>query len=165
MFAYMESAEPPVYTSGNPDGVRRVLKGNYAFLMESLSILYNVNRYCNLTQIGDLLDQKGYGIAMRPGSPFRTIFSNEIIRMQEEGAISDLKKEWFELYPTKLREIANPDEAECPQNAPAVSTTALDVVNVGGVFIVLFIGIAISALFVMVEFFWRAKKFRREERV
>ncbi|XP_015783967.1 glutamate receptor ionotropic, kainate 2 [Tetranychus urticae] len=164
MYAYMESAEPPVYAESNSDGVRRVLKGNYAFLMESLSILYNVNRYCNLTQVGDLLDQKGYGIAMRPGSPFRTIFSNEILRLQEQGRIDALRKTWFEDYPTEIRALENPEEAACPPEILDEETSALDVANVGGVFIVLLCGIAIGTMFVIIEFVWKAKKVSRHER-
>lgn len=56
---------PSLLTSTNDEGVERVLTENYAFLMESTSIEYNVARICNLTQIGGLLDEKGYGIAMR----------------------------------------------------------------------------------------------------
>lgn len=39
--------------------------GSYAFLMESTSIEYVIERNCELTQIGGMLDSKGYGIAMR----------------------------------------------------------------------------------------------------
>jgi hypothetical protein len=41
-------------------------KGSYAFLMESTSIEYVIERNCELTQVGGLLDSKGYGIAMPP---------------------------------------------------------------------------------------------------
>lgn len=66
MWAAMESARPSVFTSSNDEGVERVLKGkrSYAFLMESTSIEYQVERNCELQQIGGLLDSKGYGIAM-----------------------------------------------------------------------------------------------------
>lgn len=36
----------------------------YAFFMESSSIKYITHRECNLTQVGDLLDAKEYGIGM-----------------------------------------------------------------------------------------------------
>lgn len=66
MWAAMESARPSVFTKSNQEGVERVSKGKrgYAFLMESTSIEYEVERNCDLTQIGGLLDSKGYGIAM-----------------------------------------------------------------------------------------------------
>lgn len=65
----MESARPSVFTTSNNEGVERVLKGKrgYAFLMESTSIEYQVERNCELQQIGGLLDSKGYGIAMPMG--------------------------------------------------------------------------------------------------
>ena len=68
--AFMESAKPSVYTkTGNQEGLDRVIKedGAYAFFMEGASIEYNVERNCELTQIGGLLDSKGYGIALPKG--------------------------------------------------------------------------------------------------
>ena len=58
--AFMESAKPSVYTATNGAGIERVRKedGMYAFFMEGASIEYNVERKCDLTQIGGLLDSK-----------------------------------------------------------------------------------------------------------
>lgn len=68
MWSFMEATRPSVFTDSNSEGVERVIKGkgNYAFLMESTSIEYVVERNCDLTQVGGLLDSKGYGIAMPP---------------------------------------------------------------------------------------------------
>jgi hypothetical protein len=41
--------------------------GLYAYLMESNSIQYQIERNCDLIQVGGLLDSKGYGIAFTPG--------------------------------------------------------------------------------------------------
>ena len=41
--------------------------GQFAFLMESNSIQYQIERNCELIQVGKLLDSKGYGIAFTPG--------------------------------------------------------------------------------------------------
>ena len=62
MWWYMEN-RPNVFVSSYEAGVQRVLEGNYAFLMESTMLEYMMQRNCNLTQIGGLLDSKGYGIA------------------------------------------------------------------------------------------------------
>lgn len=66
MYNYMTS-DPTLLTSGNPEGIERVYNGSedYAFLMESKSIEYETERKCNLTQVGDPLDDKNYGIGMR----------------------------------------------------------------------------------------------------
>lgn len=69
----MMDAKPSVFVGSNDEGVDRVLKGKYlyAFLMESTAIEYNVLRDCNLMQVGSLLDNKGYGIALPPSKfPF-----------------------------------------------------------------------------------------------
>lgn len=55
----MENKRPSVFVSTYEDGIDRVLEGNYAFLMESTMLDYAVQRDCNLTQIGGLLDSKG----------------------------------------------------------------------------------------------------------
>lgn len=56
---------PEVMTDSNPAGVKKAETGEYAFFMESTTIEYTIQRHCNLTQVGGLLDDKGYGIAMR----------------------------------------------------------------------------------------------------
>ena len=69
MWSFMESTKPGVFAQGNAEGLERVKKGNgkYAFLMESTTIEYVIERECDTTQIGGLLDSKGYGIALPPG--------------------------------------------------------------------------------------------------
>ncbi|KAJ8867175.1 hypothetical protein PR048_033039 [Dryococelus australis] len=69
MWAMMSQAKPDVFTATSLEGVERVQrsKGHYAFFMESASIEYETEHRCDLMQIGGLLDQKGYGIALPIG--------------------------------------------------------------------------------------------------
>jgi ionotropic glutamate receptor len=70
MHEFMESqTNPRVFTMSNNEGVQRVVDsdGQFAFLMESNSIQYQIERNCELIQVGKLLDSKGYGIAFTPG--------------------------------------------------------------------------------------------------
>lgn len=53
-----------VFVRSNREGVQKVLNQNYAYLMESTSLEYEVQQNCNLTQIGGVLGSKGYGIAL-----------------------------------------------------------------------------------------------------
>lgn len=81
----MESRRATVFVSTYEEGIKRVLEGNYAFLMESTMLDYAVQRDCNLTQIGGLLDSKGYGIATPKGNKsakrdFRKAFAHFIFR-------------------------------------------------------------------------------------
>ena len=67
MWVFMDSDDKN-FVGSNSAGVDRVQKenGKYAFLMESTSVEYTVERRCDLIQIGGLLDSKGYGIALPP---------------------------------------------------------------------------------------------------
>jgi len=77
MWNYMEAThersvalgEPSVsvFVRSSEEGIERVLRGSYAFLMESTMIEYNIQQNCDLMQIGGLLDSKGYGIGTQIG--------------------------------------------------------------------------------------------------
>ncbi|XP_025836785.1 glutamate receptor ionotropic, kainate 1-like [Agrilus planipennis] len=95
MWRFMESRQPSVFVQSYEEGIERVLKGNYAFLMESTMLDYVVQRDCNLTQIGGLLDSKGYGIATPKGSPWRDKISLAILELQEKGVIQILYDKWW----------------------------------------------------------------------
>ncbi|KAF2346082.1 Ionotropic glutamate receptor L-glutamate and glycine-binding domain, partial [Trinorchestia longiramus] len=68
MWQYMNST-PDVFVNSNAEGFQRVQSEDelYAFLSESTSIEYVTERFCDLVQIGGLLDSKSYGIALPPG--------------------------------------------------------------------------------------------------
>jgi hypothetical protein len=66
MFQYMK-ANPDVMMDSNPAGVEKAKQGAYGFFMESSTIEYIAQRQCGVMAVGDKLDQKGYGIAMKKG--------------------------------------------------------------------------------------------------
>lgn len=71
LYEYMMTHKDQL-TKSNEEGLERVKNGGYAFFMESSSIEYYTERTCNLTQVGDLLDDKAYGIGMRKSMSFRS---------------------------------------------------------------------------------------------
>lgn len=76
MWAAMQEARPSVFTKTNDEGVDRVLKKrDYAFLMESTTIEYRMERNCDLDKVGGLIDNKGYGIAL-PRSEYEISISH-----------------------------------------------------------------------------------------
>ena len=70
MFSFMEAHKDEVYVDGNDKGFEKVKTSNYAYLAESTTVDYTVQRNCDLTQVGGLLDSKGYGIATPQGTVF-----------------------------------------------------------------------------------------------
>uniref|UniRef100_A0A1B0G7B6 Ionotropic glutamate receptor C-terminal domain-containing protein n=1 Tax=Glossina morsitans morsitans TaxID=37546 RepID=A0A1B0G7B6_GLOMM len=85
---------PQYLTETNQEGFERVKNSKdhtYAFLMESTSIEYNTMRECSLKKIGDALDEKGYGIAMRK----KDKFNNALLELQEQGVLAKMKNKWW----------------------------------------------------------------------
>ncbi|XP_076672089.1 glutamate receptor ionotropic, kainate 2 isoform X2 [Andrena cerasifolii] len=155
MWRFMESKSPAVFVKSYEDGVKRVLEGDYAFLMESTMLDYAVQRDCNLTQIGGLLDSKGYGIATPKGSPWRDKISLAILELQEKGVIQILYDKWWK----NTGDVCNRDEKSKESKA-----NALGVENIGGVFVVLLCGLALAILVAILEFCWNSKKNTQSER-
>ncbi|XP_046446543.1 glutamate receptor ionotropic, kainate 2-like isoform X4 [Daphnia pulex] len=148
MWRFMENKKPSVFVSTYDEGIRRVLDGNYAFLMESTTLDYFVHRNCNLTQIGGLLDSKYYGIATPIGSPWRDRISLAILELQEKGVIYQLYSKWWK----NKEEVCN----KFPQGKETKTTLGVD--SIGGVFVVLLCGLAVAVLIAIIEFCWNSKK-------
>ncbi|GIY46872.1 glutamate receptor ionotropic, kainate 2 [Caerostris extrusa] len=157
MWSFMESQRPSVFTDNNLKGVERVKKGNYAFLMESTTIEFIVERNCELTQVGGLLDSKGYGIATPHGSPYRTHMSSAILKLQENGKLHVLKDLWWKKM--RLSQKCAKDDA-----TGSSSASELGLANVGGVFLVLICGVFLGCIIVVFEFVWKSRKVPSEER-
>lgn len=68
MYQVMMLNEDKVLVEENKDGLHKVQNENYAFLMESTSLLYYTERYCNVTMVGDLIDDRNYAIGMQKGA-------------------------------------------------------------------------------------------------
>lgn len=160
LFRYMESKEPTVFTSSYKEGMKRVLQGNFAFLCESSMLDYVVQRDCNLTQIGGLVDSKGYGIATPKGSRWKDRISQAILFLQEKSSIQ-VRLAYHVLYFAKivifLKMLYNKwwkgGAKVCPKTDYDPSkASALNVVNIGGIFVVLLCGLSFAILVAIAEF-------------
>jgi hypothetical protein len=67
-YYYLFFSNPDVLVKSAKEGVERVKKGGYAYILESTSNEYVRERDCDLIQIGGLLDNKGYGFGTPSGS-------------------------------------------------------------------------------------------------
>jgi len=153
--AFMESAKPSVYTSGNSAGIERVRKedGLYAFFMEAAAIEYHIERKCDLKQLGGLLDSKGYGIALPKDSPYTQAISQGVIRLIEKGVVTDLKEKWWE----KER-----GGGACKE-APGAGGDQMKVAALAGLFMMLIVGMLLAAIIAVCEFTWRKRKLAVDE--
>nr|QRN45439.1 ionotropic glutamate receptor kainate 2-like isoform X3 [Carausius morosus] len=144
MFKYMLDNEEDVMSETNEIGEDRVKNKDedYAFLMESSSIDYIVERHCHLTRVGGLLDNKGYGIAMRKGTPYRNLLTTAVLKLQESGKLTALVDKWWK---------QERGGGACKDKAASNSPDALGLQNVGGVFLVLGSGTALAAILTVLE--------------
>lgn len=142
--------EEMVFMQSNEQGKAEVENGNYAFFMESTSIEYTIERNCNLTQIGGLLDSKGYGIALAKNSTrkrdYRTKLSEAILSLQESGMLEVLKNRWW-------KEKRGGGACDIDDGQSGESVKELTLANVGGVFVVLGMGITTSLLLCGLELY------------
>ena len=60
MWEFMSNHRSEVMVGSNTEGINKVVKdnGKYAYMMESSSIQYIIERNCKVTQIGGNLDTK-----------------------------------------------------------------------------------------------------------
>uniref|UniRef100_A0A669FC81 Glutamate receptor n=1 Tax=Oreochromis niloticus TaxID=8128 RepID=A0A669FC81_ORENI len=144
MWNYMNSKQPSVFVKSTEEGIARVLNSKYAFLMESTMNEYHRGLNCNLTQIGGLLDTKGYGIGMPLGSPFRDEITLAILQLQENNRLEILKRRWWE-------------GGQCPKEEDH-RAKGLGMENIGGIFVVLICGLIIAVFVAIMEFVWSTRR-------
>ncbi|XP_067304993.1 glutamate receptor ionotropic, kainate 5 isoform X1 [Pseudorasbora parva] len=144
MWNYMYSKQPSVFVKSTEEGIARVVNSKYAFLLESTMNEYHRSLNCNLTQIGGLLDTKGYGIGMPLGSPFRDELSLAVLQLQENNRLEILKRRWWE-------------GGQCPKEEDH-RAKGLGMENIGGIFVVLICGLIIAVFVAVMEFVWSTRR-------
>ncbi|XP_078279410.1 glutamate receptor ionotropic, kainate 3-like isoform X1 [Rhinoraja longicauda] len=149
MWAFMSSRQQTALVKSNEEGIQRVLAANYAFLMESTTIEYVMQRNCNLTQIGGHIDSKGYGIGTPLGSPYKEKITIAVLQLQEDGKLHMIKEKWWR-------------GSECPEEETK-EASALGIQNIGGIFIVLAAGLVLSVFVAIGEFVYKLRKTAERE--
>lgn len=99
----------------------------------------------------------GYGIATPKGSPWRDKISLAILELQEKGEIAMLYDKWWS--GKAGGKVGLKHESCAPRDKTKTSkANALNVDNIGGVFVVLLCGIAFSVLVAIIEFYYNSKR-------
>ncbi|KAK5973382.1 hypothetical protein GCK32_010709 [Trichostrongylus colubriformis] len=129
---------------------------NFAYLMESTSLEFEVSQNCNLTQIGGVLGSKGYGIALQKKSEWTDRISRQILLYQKRGIIEMKKAKWW-----------RSKGATCTGTGSAVKQQrfSLGLHNVAGLFIILGAGLLFGVVTVVVELFIRCNQIANKENI
>ncbi|XP_036340742.1 glutamate receptor ionotropic, kainate 2-like [Rhagoletis pomonella] len=150
----MISFTPSAFTSSNKEGVDRVRKGegSYAFLMETTSMSYNIERSCDLKQVGGQIGEKHYALAVPLGAEYRSNLSVSLLQLSEKGELFNLKRRWW----TPRNNFSCVKYIE-------VDGDELSIIELGGVFLVLGAGVLVSFIIGLCEFLWNVQTVAVEE--
>ncbi|XP_065103886.1 probable glutamate receptor [Paramisgurnus dabryanus] len=123
------------YSLNAAEGFRRALKGNYAFIGESVSLDLAVARYCNLTRAPEIIGMRGYSIAAPLGSPLIKNLSVGILGLSESGELDYFRSKWW----------ASSCVAKSDTSAPLKAS------SLKGIFLLLAFGLGLGLLIALME--------------
>ncbi|XP_072546031.1 glutamate receptor ionotropic, delta-1 isoform X2 [Salminus brasiliensis] len=142
---------------GTPaEGIRKAKRESYAFLWDMAVVEYAAltDDECTLTVTGNSMSTKGYGLALQHGSPYRDLFSQKILELQEKGDLDILKQKWW------------PRKGRCDLDRGAEAQTegrALRLHSFAGVFCILAAGLLLACLVAALETWWNGPRCRRAQ--
>ncbi|KOC68268.1 Glutamate receptor, ionotropic kainate 3 [Habropoda laboriosa] len=143
MLQAMEEAGFPATQEDAVRRVRRVDSNNeFAYIEDSTTIKYLTMTNCDLVQVGEDFSRKPYAIAVQQGSPLKDQFNNAILILLNKRKLEKLKDKWWK---------KNPDKKDC--DAENSQSDGISIHNIGGVFVVIFLGI-IFACFTLAFEYW-----------
>ncbi|KAJ4432354.1 hypothetical protein ANN_20973 [Periplaneta americana] len=136
------------------DAVDKVLKSKsssegFAYIGDATDIRYLVLTSCDLQMVGEEFSRKPYAIATQQGSPLKDQFNNAILQLLNKRKLEKLKEQWWNQNPEKKKNCEKQDD----------QTDGISIQNIGGVFIVIFVGIGLACITLAFEYWWyRFKK-------
>ncbi|DAA14204.1 TPA: glutamate receptor delta-1 subunit-like [Bos taurus] len=141
--------------SSPSEGIRKAKKGNYAFLWDVAVVEYAAltDDDCSVTVIANSVSSKGYGIALQHGSPYRDLFSQRILELQDTGDLDVLKQKWW------------PHTGRCDLTSHASAQAdgkSLKLHSFAGVFCILAIGLLLACLVAALELWWNSNRCHQE---
>ncbi|XP_059180131.1 glutamate receptor ionotropic, delta-1-like isoform X2 [Centropristis striata] len=145
------------YSVSSPsEGIRKAKKGPYAFLWDMAVLEYAAltDDDCTITVSGNSMSSKGYGIAMQHGSPYRDLFSQKILELQEKGDLDIMKQKW---WPRTGRCDLNSHSSAHPDGR------SLKLHSFAGVFCILAAGLLLACLVAGLEAWWNSNRCRQEQ--
>ncbi|KAM3181348.1 hypothetical protein ACTXT7_014557 [Hymenolepis weldensis] len=176
MWQFM-SSHKGVMINNAAQAIEKVKKGGYAYILESTMNEYYTQRNCDLTQIGNNLDSKGYGIGFPQGSKavnahfrystpqefevvekkerekygfgskYRDAFSVEILKLQALQNLEQIRLKWWRNFNITQN---------CSEKASkSKDTSSLGLEQVGGCFVMILIGLGASVIISLQEFLYK----------
>ncbi|KAK3865075.1 hypothetical protein Pcinc_029281, partial [Petrolisthes cinctipes] len=138
--------------SGLPDGIQaaieRVRKSTsssegFAYIGEATEIRYAILTSCDVMSVGDEFSRKPFAIGVTKGSPLKDQLSGAILKLLNQRKLETLKERWWN---------QNPEKKVCEKDDD--QSDGISIENIGGVFIVIFVGIGLACVTLAFEYWW-----------
>ncbi|XP_066245582.1 ionotropic receptor 25a-like [Euwallacea similis] len=124
----------------------------FAYLGDATDIRYLEATSCDLIIIGEEFSRKPYAIAVQQGSPLKDQFNTAILQLLNRRELERLKEKWWN---------KNPEKKQCEKADD--QQDGISIQNIGGVFIVIFVGIGLACITLAFEYWWY--KYRKNSSV
>ncbi|XP_065286331.1 ionotropic receptor 25a-like [Dermacentor albipictus] len=128
------------------EGVRRVKesKGSqegFAFIADSTRVKYATMTNCDLVSVGSEFSRKPLALAVQQNSPLKDQLSSAILKLLNQRRLEGLKETWWNKNPARV----TCDDSERQSDGISIR-------NIGGVFIVIFIGVVMACITLAIEY-------------
>nr|WJJ63356.1 ionotropic receptor 25a [Pachyrhinus yasumatsui] len=139
------------------EAVERVKKSKsssegFAYLGDATDIKYLELANCEFTIVGEEFSRKPYAIAVQQGSPLKDQFNTAILQLLNRRELERLKERWWN---------KNPEKKQCDKADD--QSDGISIQNIGGVFIVIFVGIGLACITLAFEYWWY--KYRKNTKI
>ncbi|XP_066155907.1 ionotropic receptor 25a-like isoform X1 [Euwallacea fornicatus] len=124
----------------------------FAYLGDATDIRYLEATSCDLIIVGEEFSRKPYAIAVQQGSPLKDQFNTAILQLLNRRELERLKEKWWN---------KNPEKKQCEKVDD--QQDGISIQNIGGVFIVIFVGIGLACVTLAFEYWWY--KYRKNSSV
>ncbi|XP_063876417.1 ionotropic receptor 25a-like isoform X2 [Scylla paramamosain] len=154
MWQSMQEAGLPTSLAGAVERVRKSTSSSegFAYIGDATDIRYLELTSCDLQIVGEEFSRKPYAVAVQQGSPLKDQFNDAILKLLNQRKLETLKERWWN---------QNPEKKVCEKDDD--QSDGISIENIGGVFIVIFVGIGLACVTLAFEYWWY--KHRKAPRV
>ncbi|CAD5111995.1 unnamed protein product [Dimorphilus gyrociliatus] len=142
MWAAMKESGFPLSLEEAKNRIKNPPSGQeFAFIGDATQNKYAANIDCALWEVGEEFSRKPYALAVQEGSTLKNQLSSVVLQLLNQRVLEDLKSRWWDFGKVKCEKIE--DESD-----------GISIKNIGGVFLVIFIGIGLGLLTLAFEYYW-----------
>lgn len=102
---------------------------------------------CDLQSVGNEFSRKPIALAVQQNSDLKDKLSSTILKLLNQRRLENLKEKWWN---------QNEEKKECQDSKK--QSDGISINNIGGVFIVIFIGVILACITLVIEYWYFKKK-------